>query len=722
MKRFVITISCLIGVAFILLAWFYVGGVHIDIGMEKDIVADVRIREKSVQIYTDEGWTDFEIRGVNIGSGMPGEWSTDYAADKDTYLRWFEQIKNMGANVIRVYAVQNSGFYKALDIFNRKSETPLYLIQGVWVNYYVQNSHMDAYNAEFGLRLRDDCKATVDVVHGKRFLLNNTSNGCNGIFLCDVSQWVLGYVIGCEWTDVTVAYTNEKYSQLPAYRGEYLYTAENSNAFEKLLAEAGDQMISYETVKYNRQKPVSFANGRTTDPFTYSEEISEFFGKCAAIDMEHIRATENFNAGLFASYSAYTYDMDYLSLMNPNQWHELTDKAVDFSDCNGTSGEKNTYLAYLKLLNAHHTMPVVITDFGEASGRGLAQQNGISGFRNGCMSETEQANAIVSCYRDILASGCSGGLVFAWQDEWYKRTWNTMFGMDLSRNVYWSDAQTADQHFGLLAFDPGESDICVVDGNVSEWSEQDIVKEYEDGSSISMKYDERYVYLRVHKPNYVFGKEALYIPIDVTPKTGTNVCPAYGLEFDKAADFLLKIHGFNDSVLLVQNRYHAIHANYEGEITGEDAYINPPAKDSTEFEIVQMATKDVVRQYRNSLSALDGFETGRLHYGNADPTAANYNSLTDFSVDGENAEIRLPWSLLNFADPSAMKIHDDYYDGNYGVEFISANSIYIGLANNSAITEMGEVPLKGWRNNVSYHERLKPAYYALQKCWIGGEH
>lgn len=719
MKRFVITISCLIGLALLVFAWFYVEGVQV-VASTRQPEPNVRTEGKYIQRYTDKGWENFEIRGVNLGSGLPGKWSTDYAIDRETYMRWFEQIQQMGANTIRVYSIQNTAFYKALDDFNRRTEKPLYLLQGVWVDDYAQNSHMDAYDIKFRQRLIDDCKAAVDVLHGRRFLLNNTAHGSNGFFQRDVSGWVLGYVIGKEWKDATVIYTDEKYLDLPSYKGQYLQTTENATAFEKMLAEVGDQLIAYETSKYADQKLISFANGRSTDPFTYPDEITEFFSKCASVDIEHIIPDPEFKAGLFASYSAYTCDMDYLSLMEPAQWQTLIAQTVDFRNAEGIVDTKNTYRAYLKLLNAYHTMPVVIIEFGAASSRGLAQQNNKTSFQNGHLSEKEQADVLVKCSRDIADVGCAGGCVFAWQDEWNRRTWNTLFATDLSRNAYWSDAQTGDQHFGLLAMEPGKQQVCVVDGDVSEWSDKDVVKSYADSSSISMKYDEGYVYLRVYKPDFVFGEETLYIPIDTTQKTGTQDCTEYGLTFDRPVDFLIKLHNTKDSELLVQDRYHAIHANYEEELIGQDAYIDPPAADSAVFETVQMAMKDSTRQYRNITASLNAFDTGRLRFGNADPESEEYDSLADFMVKGDNLEIRIPWGLLNFADPSKMKIHDDYYAGNYGVKFISLRKMALGLGNDTQKIEMGTAVLKGWGDAPTYHERLKQAYDALQREWTGG--
>lgn len=795
MKRFLITVSCLLGLVLAAAACYYAGLIHIDFDAIDTPSVAVRTQGQTIQILTDSGWQDLQLRGVNLGSGLPGQWSTDYAIDEQTYLRWFDQIKAMGANVLRVYSIQNPAFYRALSSFNQASPSePLYLLQGVWVNDYAQNSHIDAYDRSFYRQLVMDCRAAVDVVHGRRFILSNDAGGANGLFLTDVSRWVLGYVVGAEWTDVTVAYTDEKYPGMAGFTGDYLHTTPDASPFEIMLARTGDALIAYESERYSQQRLVTFANTRSTDPFDYPEDVRQFFHKCASIDAEHIRASQGFHAGLFASYSCYSYDLDYLSILDPSLWPDLVDAPVDFSDCFHTGYTTvtvaptvtpdltptptvtpiptatpastatptptvtstptvtpdstvtpsstvistptatpapttrtveiitpNTYLAYLRLLNAHHSMPVVILEFGAGTGRGLAQTNSTTSLREGHFSEGEQGEAIVACWQDILSAGSAGGCVFSWQDEWHKRSWNNLFAVDFSRSPYWYDAQNSDQHFGLLCFDPGQTSACIVDGDPSEWSEDDILVRYADGSSLSAKYDEGYLYLYAHKPGFTLGSETLYIPIDTTQKTGATACDELGLSFDRAVDFLLCIHDEQDTVLMAQDRYHAIHANFEHEITGRDAYVSPPAKDSQRFEVVQLAVKDTVSQFVNVPATLDAFDTGVLRLGNADPQSPDYDSLTDFAVSNGHIEIRLPWALINFADPSRMQIHDDYYDGNYGVEFISIKRLHAGLGTAEQTIQTGSLSLRGWKNDVTWHERLKPAYYALQACWTGGD-
>ena len=233
---------------------------------------------------------------------------------------------------------------------------------------------------------------------------------------------------------------------------------------------------------------MAFSNWPTTDPFLYPEDITTFFMKCAQVDVEHIRAEDAFLAGQFASYHVYPYYPDYLNyILNPAVMDRTPiwdGKAVisrvetgagtpisellrqeDFYDETGTA---NTYLAYLRALRRHHTMPVVISEFGVSTGRGMAQIDRNTGRNQGHMSEQEQGQALVDCWRDITAANCAGGCVFTWQDEWFKRTWNTMHAVNLQRTPYWSDYQTNEQYFGLLSFDPGEEEsVCYVDGDLS---------------------------------------------------------------------------------------------------------------------------------------------------------------------------------------------------------------------------------------------------------------
>ena len=81
--------------------------------------------------------------------------------------------------------------------------------------------------------------------------------------------------------------------------------------------------------------------------------------------------------------------------------------------------------------------------------------------------------------------------------------------------------------------------------------------------------------------------------------------------------------------------------------------------------------------------------------------------------------MKLPWQLLNFADPSRMEIHDDYYDGNYGVAYLTLDELYAGVGTEETAgrIHMEPLSLEGWGNDVTYHERLKSSYDMLKAYW-----
>lgn len=720
MKKFLIAAISLMMMLVLLYTAYFKWGFYVDLDGDTKVTAFAAARGKKILVDTGNGPEPFEIRGVNLGAGIPAHFATDYAIDKETYLRWFQLIQEMGANTIRVYTILSSDFYDALYEYNVDNSEPLYLLHGVWVNDYVQNSHVDAYDDSFLETFKKDCRTLVDILHGRKYLnLGHGTTSGGGSYSKDVSAWVLGYILGVEWEDVTVAYTNHMQEERSQYQGKFMYTAQEASPFEAMLAQAGDAIIRYETEKYNRQRLVGFSNWPATDPFQYGEEVEKLFLKCAQVNVENILTTDDFLSGQFASYHAYPYYPDYL------QYDVTMLSKLPYADeYLQENGLYNTYGLYLKMLAEFHTMPVVIAEFGVPSSRGRAQTDIHTGRSQGFMTEDEQGMALVSSYKDIMEAGCAGSIVFTWQDEWFKRTWNTMANTDLTKTAYWSDYQTNEQYFGLLSFDPGKNkSICYVDGDVGEWSEQDEIGE-NNGYTLSMKYDEKFIYLRVYKEG-LNPNEKLYIPFDVTPKSGSFYAGEEKIKFDRPADFLMILDGKKNSRLLVQERYNGFDVIFGEDYGQGNPFFQPPDKDSPVFGPIYLALQVGVqeRQKPEREERLEKFETGRLTYGRANPNEEEYNSTADYYMQGDNIEIRLPWQLLNFSNPSDMQIHDDYY-AHYGIENMKIDAIYAGIGtafHSSERISMGKLPLKGWGRKPSYHERLKRSYYIMQDLWNGRE-
>ena len=714
MKRFIIVIAIMTVVS-MFAAYVYFGTTFvIDLNPNAPINAWTRTEEKRIQIDTGDGWEDFEIRGVDMGIGIPGHFATDYAIDKQTYLRWFKLIKDMGANTVRVYILQSPSFYEALYEYNHDNPDPLYLIHGVWIDDYNQNSHMDGFDPEYKDRFISDCRTVVDVIHGRRWVELGRLTA-SGMYVTDVSQWVLGYIIGVEWEAPTVAYTDNSNELIGSYHGTYISTTSEASAFEIMLAEVGDDMLNYEAARYKEQRLLAFSNWATTDPLDYPRAIQVFFEKYTSVDVEHIVAEDKLVSGMFASYHIYPYYPDYLQFI------------PEYSQYKDKRGEVNTYLAYLKTIVDHHTIPVVISEFGIPSARGSAQTDVNTHRNQGNMSESEQGLAIARCYDDIMEAGCAGSCVFSWQDEWFKRTWNTMANVDLLETPYWSDYQTNEQYFGLLSFDPGtERSKSYVDGDDEEWSDSDVIGSSE-GRTLSMKYDEKFIYFMVRGDD-VNESTKLYLPIDTTQKSGSSTSTDPQVSFDRNADFLIVLDGKENSRVLVQERYEVLRAMQLRAMTGEDPYINIPNADSQTFKPINLLLQTLTDTGVISNAITDdkipvsdqyfykSYETGKLTYGNANPTEKDFNSLADFYYGDGFVEIKLPWQLLNFSNPSDMQIHDDYYE-HYGVENMGIDRMYVGVGAGSQTITLHELPLNGWGETVTYHERLKESYFVMQQLW-----
>ncbi|MEG0720612.1 MAG: hypothetical protein RR446_02485 [Lachnospiraceae bacterium] len=717
MKKFIIACVMILGIVLTGLWISEQTGASFFINTEKEVTTFTTVTDKKICVDSGDGMQPFEIRGVDMGAGIPGHFATDYAIDKDTYLRWFQQIQDMGANTVRVYTILQDDFYEAVWEYNHNNDNPLYFIHGLWVNDYIQYSHRDAYDKDFMGAMIKDSRTLVDIIHGNKVFSLGEDLG-SGTYRRDISPWVLGYILGVEWEDTTVAFTDQMLPEKDSYQGKYMYTTDQASSFEAMLAQTGDKLIEYETMQYQSQRLVAFTNWPTTDPLQWNKTVEDYFRKFEQVDVEHIKTTDQFLSGQFASYHIYPYFPDYLGFMDSMNFSVANKE--HFTDEKGTF---NAYRAYLSMINDYHTMPVIISEYGVPASRGRAQSDRNTNRSQGGMSEKEQGQALVSCYQDIMAAGCAGTVAFTWQDEWFKRTWNTMAYTDLTKTPYWSDYQTNEQYFGILSFDPGKKkSVCYVDGDSSEWNDQDVISK-QNGMQISCKYDEKFVYLHINKKNYDSAKDTIYIPLDITPNTGSKSCQSVEGEFERPADFLLKIDGETNSEIVVQERYEALRAIFSHRAYGKDAYLNVPPKDTDLFVPIQLMLQvpvDPRKEIENKgFDTGETFNTGHLTYGNGNPESPDFNSLSDYIIKGDTIEVRLPWSLLNFCNPSEMMIHDDYYV-HYGIEPFPIKEMYLGvgyLGKDSDTISMKPVQLKGWGRKPTYHERLKQGYYDLQKIW-----
>jgi hypothetical protein len=123
-----------------------------------------------------------------------------------------------------------------------------------------------------------------------------------------------------------------------------------------------------------------------------------------------------------------------------------------------------------------------------------------------------------------------------------------------------------------------------------------------------------------------------------------------------------------------------------------------------------------------------GVDRGRLRYGRASDS-----SLSDWYVDrrtgpGRLIEVRLPWALLNVTDPSSRTVLTGIREGGPQVGGVVSTTTTDGfrfvVAGLSRANDRITAYLPGDSTYVwptweepSWHEHLKPAYYAMRDLW-----
>lgn len=720
MKRYLLIIAAIA----VILSGGYLAVVNVRAFQEGaadiDVHAVFASRDGHFVRNTGSGWEELLVKGVDLSASVPGHNATDFVADRDDYLRWMEHIGEMGANTLRVNRIMDDDFYDALYEYNTQKETPLYLIQCFGVRDKVLYGAGDAYRKEFLQELIREGHRAVDIIHGNLTLATNKTGG-TGTYGADLSPYTIGYIVGTEWTSDVIAYTENRSMRPDQYEGTYFKTTSEADAFEAMLAQVLDDITAYEAGRYRTLRCISFINDPQYDPFDYEDgfgevhfgfELSENdityarqLGKYASLDAEHIAPTQEMTGGYFAAYHAYTFCPSFDTYFSQAQQEKLAARAIEID-------HEASYDGYLKLLADYHSMPVLIAPFGASSARGVTDL-----ADGGAMTEREQGEYLVRVYEDIVRAGLAGGVIDSWQDTWESTDWNTAYAQDADNNRLWHDVQSVSQNRGLMAFDL--SDITI-DGDPSDWEE--IKTSFEaDGIRVSTHADaEGYCLLLEGDP--VSEDACLYLPIDIGPETGEYFCMNPMLRFEDRADFLLSVNGETNSHLLVTDRYDAARQRFLNEMEGIDPFVRIPDEGEGSFVAIRMPTSNhtMVRHIdRTNFSQkfLPAVETGRLN-GGVSRDGGSDALLRDIAFGTNTVEIRLPWGLLNVANPQAGLVHGDYYR-HYGVRLTEQPWIRIGLslAGNPDTIRMTRCGLKWDKDLDQYTERLKESYYVLQQAW-----
>jgi hypothetical protein len=103
--------------------------------------------------------------------------------------------------------------------------------------------------------------------------------------------------------------------------------------------------------------------------------------------------------------------------------------------------------------------------------------------------------------RGIKEEGYAAGVLLAWTDEWFKFTWNTIdLELPGDRRQLWRNDLTNEEHFGVIASEPGSQPVVEFDGDEAEWAEngsQVLAESRGAVREVRAVKDEQYLYLRL---------------------------------------------------------------------------------------------------------------------------------------------------------------------------------------------------------------------------------
>ncbi|WZL72715.1 hypothetical protein QBE52_16870 [Clostridiaceae bacterium 35-E11] len=721
-----------------------------------EITVAANVGEKKIEILKNDQWQELLIKGVNMGIAKPGHFPGEVSITKEEYFRWFQYIGQMNANAVRVYTLHPPDFYEALYEYNMIAEKPLYLFHGVWIIEEELVKSQDAFAEVNVTDFQQAIQNTIDVIHGNAEI-QKIPGHAGGKYTANVSPYVIGWILGIEWDPEMVLRTNEKHKAQSNFQGHYFYT-ENASPFEIWLAKMMEFTADYETRQYGWQRPMSFTNWVTTDLLNHPAEPSEK-EDMVTVDPNHIFITDKYHGGYFASYHIYPYYPDFLN---------YEEKYVHYVD---NQGRKNNYAGYLHDMHQVHRMPLLVAEFGVPASRGLTHKN-VYGMDQGLHSEKAQGEIDAKLFQNIVEEGMAGGLIFTWQDEWFKRTWNTMDYDNPDRRPFWSNAQTNEQQFGLLSFDPGKRLKVKVDGQREDWEQakidpafvenprlvQSLGDEYDDGRNIKNLYvtsDARYLYLRIDyktfKNKIDWNKMNTLILLDTKKDQGIQNIPFNtNLQIEDGIDFIVQLKGEKDSRIWIDSYYDTFYYHYGHILSMVPKVPYASQKNNGKVHPIRLTLNKALRiPDQDLLLPFESYETGILKMGIGDPSSPMYDSLADFYVNEKNncIEVRIPWMLLNVKDPSTREVMGDFWkEGLSASEVIEGISIgvvsYKPDAQGNAIDTAFSINItdalpkpKGNRINKEdlnlyqweiweipqYHERLKQSYYIIQKTFASYE-
>ncbi|MDX6646117.1 MAG: hypothetical protein QOK40_1844 [Miltoncostaeaceae bacterium] len=670
------------------------------------LMLPARVVGDGLALATGGGFEPRFWAGVNLGATVPGTQPGEVAATREDYDRWLAGMGALGVRVVRVYTILRPSFYDALAAYNGAHPgAPVRLLQGVWIPEERFTATGNAYDGEVTRVFRAEIGGAVAVVHGNADIPLLPGHA-GGRYRSDVSRWLLAWSIGVEWDPAATQSTDRLNAGAPPYEGRYIRSLAGSTPMESWIASMLDHLAGLEAAR-GWSRPLTFTNWLTLDPLRHPEEPFPQ-EDLVSVDAMHLAATPDWPGGFFASYHAYPYYPDFLRLEPAYQAYQRP-----------RDGLADPYAGYLHALRAHHQgQAVMITEFGVPSSLGLAHR-GPLGRDQGAHSEREAAAIDADLLRDIRDEGFAGGVLFEWIDEWFKHTWNTTDQeIPSDRRQLWRNPLTNEEHFGVVAAEPGPAPPAVIDGRDDEWQRNGsrvIARSRGALREVRAAHDEEYLYLLLRLARPVgWAAGTLTIGLDVRPGGNRGLPGRPGVA--PRSDVAVTVGPGRRARLVLAASTDPLLFQYglaNPFLPVRPADLRPGS--GVWVPLRQILNRPYVVPSTGEQRPVEIADLSSLRWGTTDPRSRAFDDRNLLMGRGSVLELRLPWSMLGFSDPSSHLVAVPRTDGTIVARRVGRLGIAIaGPA--AALTTTSGYGWAGWQS-VRWHERRKAGWSVLASAF-----
>ena len=604
--------------------WYYpmITQILKDTKSSLELVSDEKVSDskfyaqnKKIYIYDEnKNSKEFFIKGINLGAAMPGKEFTEFPMSKNVYLNWFNEMEDLHVNTVRIYTLFPPVFYEALYEFNKSATDPIYLFQEIWPEEDPLNSDYlnEAYNSSY----RTEIKNVVDAIHGNGNIALR-QNRAYGLYRFDVSEYLLGYLVGREMEPEEVVATDEL-NRGYLYQGDYIFSESNASPTESWLAASCDYVLQIEETYKNRPM-VGIVSWPTLDPISHDSEWNQTGDKAlqyndkAVVDIDHIAVNSDQVTGFFGAYHIYPNYPDFMN--NDSEYAAYKDDEGTFR-----------YGGYLKDFMEQNTKyPAIVAEYGISTSMYTAHISP-DGYHHGGLNEEQQADGMIRMTKSIIKEGYSGAIIFEWMDEWTKKTWTTEpYMIPYNRNLFWHNAMDPEQNYGLIKY---KSDLSILNELALAYQN----KNEEDGvRTIRVGQDASYVYVDIDFKNVVSADQEFSLTISTNSEESGIDYPEFVVYFNKKAK------------ILVNPGYNWLKGHYMAR-----------NHDFSEYEeLIQLTNQENIDR--------NGKFTPEKAQNLSDLRKGSFEiPQNQVQVEDHHVTFRLPYGMLGISDPSSLMILSDY--------------------------------------------------------------